>query len=166
MAKKLKTLAPQQRSYIEDENKILRVSYSFPFKKSVVWAALVDGDSWPKWLSGLEKVTWTSPQPFRVGTTRTVEGQGIMEEEFFIWDEGERMAFYVTATNMPVKAFAEDYKLVDTPDGCEIQWAFRGDANFLVMFLLKWAIKSSFIKGFKELESYLGQNLDKFGANA
>ena len=164
MSKKLKQLAKQDRSYIEDESKILRLSHAFPFKKNIVWAALVDGDSWTKWLD-LDKVTWTSPKPFRVGTTRTVEGQGILEEEFFIWDEGERMAFYVTATDLPVKAFAEDYKLVDTPDGCEIQWAFRADANFLVKFMMKRAIKSAFLKGFVELEYYLGQNLDKFSSS-
>ena len=161
MGKKLRKLAPQKRSYIEDESKVLRLSHSYPYKKSVLWAALVDGDTWTKW-TGLTKVTWTSPQPFRVGTTRTVEGQGILEEEFLIWDDGERMAFYVTATDLPVKAFAEDYKLVDTPNGCELQWAYRGDANFLVKFWIRRAIKSSFLKGFKELESYIGQNLDKF----
>lgn len=162
MSKKLKQLAPQQRSYIEDESKILRVSHAYPYKKSVLWAVLVDGESWTKWLT-LNKVTWTSDQPFGVGTTRTVVGDGsIIEEEFFIWDEGERMAFYVTATNMPVKAFSEDYKLVDTPGGCELHWAFRADANFLIKFMLNRAIKKAFAKGLAELETYIGQNLDKF----
>lgn len=161
--KTVKKLLPQQRSYIEEENKLLRVTHSYPFPKAVLWAALVDGDTWTKW-SGLSKVTWTSPQPFSVGTTRTVEGNGnTIEEEFFIWDEGERMAFYVTATNLPVKAFAEDYKLVDTPQGCELQWAFRADANFFVKFMLNRAIKSAFVKGLATLETYIGQNLDKFG---
>lgn len=162
MTKKLKQLAPQKRSYIEDEGKILRVSHSLPFKKSVVWAALLDGESWTKWLD-LTKVTWTSPQPFCEGTTRTVEGHSTMEEEFFIWDEGERMAFYVTASDLPlVKAFAEDYKLVETPTGCDIHWAFRCDANFIVKFMINRAIKAAFTKGFKDLELYLGQNLEKF----
>lgn len=75
------------------------------------------------------------------------------------------MAFYVTATDMPVKAFAEDYRLIDTENGCQLQWAFRTDANFFVKFMIKRAIKSSFVKGLKKLETYIAQNPDKFSAN-
>jgi hypothetical protein len=33
-----------------------------------------DAESWPRWVSSLTKVIWTSPQPFGPGTTRPDHG--------------------------------------------------------------------------------------------
>ena len=35
-----------------------------------------DEHSWPVWGTGIAKVDWTSPKPYKVGTTRTVTFQG------------------------------------------------------------------------------------------
>ncbi len=72
-----------------------------------------DGDAWTEWFNGMHKVTWTSSEPFREGTTRTIHlGLLITNEYFFTWEENKRFAFYLTETNLPfVEALAEDYLL-------------------------------------------------------
>ena len=45
---------------------------------------------------GIDRVDWTSPRPFGVGTTRTVTFQGggmEVYETFIAWDPGKHMAF-------------------------------------------------------------------------
>ncbi len=37
-----------------------------------LFEVLDDAESWPHWATAITKVTWTSPQPHGVGTTRTV----------------------------------------------------------------------------------------------
>ena len=88
-------------------------------------AALEDAAVWPKWAPAIKKVTWTSPKPFGLGTTRTVDliGGMLAEEEFIGWEPNRRMAFYFVRTSMPADAFAEDYVLRDLGDGrTEIAW--------------------------------------------
>jgi carbon monoxide dehydrogenase subunit G len=79
-----------------------------------VFEVFEDPDSWPIWAGGIEKVTWTSPKPFGVGTTRDVELLGglIAHEHFFVWEPPYRMAFYFVGTNRAaVQSLAEHYEL-------------------------------------------------------
>jgi hypothetical protein len=41
-----------------------------------LFEVLDDAESWPQWATAITKVTWTSPQPHGVGTTRTVDMRG------------------------------------------------------------------------------------------
>ena len=87
---------------------------------SEVWLDLVRDKSLDhcRVLTGAQ---WTSPRPFGVGTTRTARalgGANVLEERFFAWEEGRRMAFTAERSSMPLfKRFAEDY--VVEPDGAE-----------------------------------------------
>lgn len=89
-----------------------------------VWAELV-GDRPLHWCRGLA-ITWTSPKPFGVGTTRQASVLGALkvQEHFFRWEEGRRYTFHVTEANVPLFAgLAEDY--VVEPDGadrCTFRW--------------------------------------------
>jgi hypothetical protein len=92
---------------------------------SVVWAKLTR-DGTLDWCRGLE-ITWLSPRPFGVGTKRQAKLLGVLlrvREEYFIWEEGRRVAFYVTAARPPAyRRSAEDY-VVDAlgPDRCRFTW--------------------------------------------
>jgi len=91
---------------------------------SSLFACLADGPAWKEWL-GIE-VEWTSPQPFGVGTTRTVTANGqTIEEYFFTWVDGEKMGFRFDRTTLPLAAFAELYECVTTgADSCELRWSY------------------------------------------
>ena len=91
-----------------------------------------DAESWPRWASVITKVTWTSPEPHGVGTTRTVNMRGGItgDEEYLAWEPFSHMAFrFNEASSGSIAAFAEDYRMCanarwlscDMGDGDEAQ---------------------------------------------
>ena len=50
-----------------------------------LFEVLADAESCPDWATAITKVTWTSPEPRGVGTTRTVNMRGgIVGDEVFL----------------------------------------------------------------------------------
>jgi hypothetical protein len=75
---------------------------------------------------------WTSPRPFGVGTTRSMKVAGgaiVIDERYFVWEEGRRNAFYVERCNLPLfKRFAEDYVVDETsPTSCRFKWTLAAE---------------------------------------
>ena len=93
-----------------------------------IFEVFADADSWPQYIGPISRVEWTSPSPFRNGTTRRVwlKGGMVIDEEFLVWEHGVRMAFIITRANMPAfDVFAEDYRITDHGDGsCTLRWCF------------------------------------------
>ncbi len=89
--------------------------YDAPPEK--VWESLQSDESLSAWGPSVSSLTWTSPRPFGIGTTREVGlGPTRVHERFFRWDEGSRYSFYLYESNAPLfRRFAEDY--VIAPDG-------------------------------------------------
>ena len=90
-----------------------------------LFEVLSDAESWPRWASVITGVTWTSPAPFGVGTTRAVEMRGglVGNEEFLAWEPFTRMAFrFNECSTQAVAAFAEDYRVEVIPGGCRLTW--------------------------------------------
>ncbi|ABK76224.1 SRPBCC family protein [Mycolicibacterium smegmatis] len=113
-----------------------------PITGEQLFEVLADETSWPKWATVITDVEWTSPQPRGVGTTRTVHMRGniVGHEEFLAWEPFSRMAFrFNTTTSGAISAFAEDYRVVETPQGCHLTWVMAirpsGPAGRLGMLL-------------------------------
>lgn len=90
-----------------------------------LFEVLADAESWPQWATAITQVTWTSPEPRGVGTTRTVRMRGgiVGDEEFLAWQPYSHMAFrFNEASSGSIAAFAEDYRVVKTPGGCHLTW--------------------------------------------
>jgi carbon monoxide dehydrogenase subunit G len=90
-----------------------------------VFEVLADAESWPQWATVITEVTWTSPEPRGVGTTRTVHMRGgiVGDEEFLAWEPYAHMAFrFNEASTGSIAAFAEDYRVVPTAGGCHLTW--------------------------------------------
>lgn len=97
---------------------------SLPVSAEVAFRSLKDPATWKAFL-GID-VEWTSPEPFGVGTTRTVTANGqTIKEEFLTWEEGRHMGFRFSETTLPLKAFAEDWVLEPkTDDSCDLHWHY------------------------------------------
>lgn len=93
-----------------------------------VFAVIADASSWPQYVGAINRVEWTSPPPFRSGSTRRVwlKGRLVVDEEFLAWDHGAHMALIITRASMPVlDVFAEDYLVTDLGDrSCTLRWCF------------------------------------------
>lgn len=141
-----------------------RASHAFDLPASAVWASLLDAKAWTEWLPALTKITWTSPQPFGVGTTRTVDiGKNSVQEYFFAWDEGSRMAFSFVRSTLPVSAGIEDYRVVPTATGCELRWTGRVSAFWPLGWLITRQLRSGIAKGLPKLEALIKADPRRFG---
>lgn len=116
------------------------------------WTGLVADKPLP-WCRTLS-IRWTSPRPFRVGTTRRVRALGLLvaDEHFFLWEEGRRFAFHFTKMNLPLfKRFGEYYEVEPTgPDTCRFTWKMVGELTafgkaqkFVVDWLLNGVLKDT-----------------------
>lgn len=79
-----------------------------------------DDVSWTVWAMPIQRVEWTSPKPFGVGTRRTVYMMGDRNgyEEFVEWERGKRMAFtFLGSSKNDTEKFIEDYRVTDLGDG-------------------------------------------------
>jgi hypothetical protein len=85
-----------------------------------------DAHAWTVWALPIQKVEWTSPRPYGVGTTRSVHMMGglVGHERFVEWERGRRMAFtFVGASKDATEKFLEDYRVTDLGDGtCRVEW--------------------------------------------
>ena len=90
-----------------------------------LFVVLGDAESWPRWATVITKVTWTSPEPRGVGTTRTVDVRGgvVVNEEFLSWEPFTRIAFrFNECSTRAFAALAEDYRVEAVPGGCRLTW--------------------------------------------
>jgi hypothetical protein len=117
---------PVDESFFDDAPSRIQRVFDIPKPATRVWSELT-GANPLSWCRITDRIDWTSPAPFGVGTTRTVhalKGSNVMNEYFFRWDEGRRMSFYVVEASAPLfQRFAED-SLIEptTDDSCRLTW--------------------------------------------
>lgn len=63
-------------SFIETAPYRFRNSVDLAITPEQLFEVLSDAESWPRWAKVITEVTWTSPEPRGVGTTRVVEMRG------------------------------------------------------------------------------------------
>jgi len=162
LAIKIKDNTPVEADYI-NAVKGPHARHFIPYPRSVVWNALVDAKAWTQWLP-ITSVEWTSPKPYKVGTTRRVAiNENIVDETFIIWEDGSRMAFRYDRSGFPVTAGVEDYRIVDAPGGCEIQFTCRFDTEFPKGFLLNQQMRIGFRFMLPKLKKLIAANPKRFG---
>ena len=113
-------LEPADADFLASAPHIFRYQKRYAASPEKVWESLVSDESLAAWGPMVKDVTWTSPRPFGVGTTRdvTAPGGSVMRERFFQWQDGHSKSFYVYESALPLfKRFAEHY-LVE-PAGAE-----------------------------------------------
>jgi polyketide cyclase/dehydrase/lipid transport protein len=110
--------------FIDNAPSVLRNSVDLAITPEQLFEVLADAESWPRWAPVITKVTWTSPEPRGVGTTRTVKMRGIVgDEEFIAWEPFTHMAFrFNECSTRYTAAFAEDYRVQAIPGGCRLTW--------------------------------------------
>ena len=115
-----------------------------------VWEQLTSDASIAAWGPATKEVNWTSPRPFRVGTTREVVALGgaTMRERFFRWDEGSGHSFAAYESTLPLfKRFAEDYIVEADGDDTLFTWVVAiepKDALALPFKVIAPAVKAAF----------------------
>ena len=147
-------------SFTDDAPYLFRNSVDLAVTPEQLFEVLADAESWPRWASVITKVTWTSPEPYGVGTTRTVDMRGgiVGNEEFIAWEPFTRMAFrFNECSTRAVAAFAEDYRVEVIPGGCRLTWTMAqkpaGPAR-LAMVVVGPLLNLALRRFLKNLRSY------------
>lgn len=90
-----------------------------------VFKVLSESD-WGQWFVDFESVTWTSPKPYGVGSTRIVKLKMLsVDERFLAWDPGSRFSFSIDAIDLPlVEGMMEDMQMtpLDNGQATEFRW--------------------------------------------
>ncbi len=93
---------------------------------------LDDAESWPHWATVITKVTWTSPEPHGVGTTRVVNMRGGItgDEEYLAWEPYAHMAFrFNEASTEASRRSPRTIAIVPTAGGCHLTWVMAMKPN-------------------------------------
>jgi carbon monoxide dehydrogenase subunit G len=132
-----------------------------------LFEVLAEADSWSRWATAIAEVTWTSPQPYGVGTTRTVtmRGGAVNDAEFVAWECFSHMAFRLNqSTTKGLAAFVEDYQVQETPGGCHLTWTVaitpRGLTTRFGLFVFRPVMARVFRRFADNLRRYTD---DRFG---
>ncbi|RAV08371.1 SRPBCC family protein [Mycolicibacterium sp. GF69] len=118
-------LAPADADFLTSAPHVFRYEKRYAATPEQVWGSLTSDESLAAWGPSIKSVTWTSPRPFGVDTTRDVValGGGTVRERYFRWDEGRQNSFYVYESTLPLfKRFAEDYIVEADGDQTRFTW--------------------------------------------
>ncbi|MFG1796431.1 SRPBCC family protein [Nocardia sp. NPDC049149] len=120
-------LEPVDKTFFDTATYREKYSMELPVDSGQVWAGFTS-ESPMTWCKLITTGRYTSPLD-GIGTTRDIELAGgvlRLREYFFDWDDTARHhSFFVRQANLPLfRAFAEDYHLADTPNGCRFTWRF------------------------------------------
>lgn len=122
---------PVDESFFETAPVRLRGKFEIAKPAAEVWADLT-AEKPLGWCRILQDVSWTSPRPFGIGTTRTATalfGTNVLHEHYFLWEEGRRHSFYVLESTTPMfRRFAEDYLVEPTSESaCRFIWTIAAE---------------------------------------
>ena len=117
---------PVDETFFDTAPLLLREEFEILRPAAQVWDELT-AEGTLAWCRILQDVSWTSPRPFGVDTTRTARalwGANILKERFFRWEEGSRKSFAVVEATTPLaRRFAEDYLVEPTSEAsCRFTW--------------------------------------------
>lgn len=118
-------LTPADDDFLRSAPAITTQVLDVPVPAATLWAALAADDAVVSWGLGATGCRWTGGKPYGVGTVRevTVAGVVTVREEFYRWDEGKRMTFFVAESTRPgIRRMAEDYLVEETATGSRLTW--------------------------------------------
>jgi Polyketide cyclase / dehydrase and lipid transport len=135
------SMEPADESVFSSASQVFRYPVRLGVPPERVWEQIASDESLAAWGLGVRRLTWTSPRPFGVGTTREVVlpiGVMAVRERFFRWDEGKGYSFYVESANRPgLKHFAEDYVVEADGDGALLTWTIALEAKSALAPIMK-----------------------------
>jgi hypothetical protein len=124
-----------------------RFVVNLPVSAEHAWAELTRQNTLD-WCRVIKSITFTSPPPYGVGTTRTAQlapGYARLSEKFFCWDAEPRAAyrnaFHVEQSNVPgLRRFGEMSEVTAVGEGCRFTWSFAMELGGIMGRTSKFAL--------------------------
>ena len=120
-------MATTEESFLAEATRRVVVDLTVNRPAPDVWAELTEDGPMAPYCRALSSITWTSPRPFGVGTTRTARVLGgliTLHERYPHWDEGRRKVFVGVRAVPPVLRRVSEEYLVEPIDAnrCRFRW--------------------------------------------
>jgi hypothetical protein len=123
-------------SFLADAHQRVVVDVTVPRPAAAVWAELTADNPMAPYCHAISNITWTTPRPFGVGTTRTTRVLGgliTIDESYPSWEDGRRKVFVGVRARPPVlRRLAEEY-VVEPIDAerCRFRWTAAWEPTIL-----------------------------------
>ena len=112
--------------YLQNAPRVFRSLVEVAATPEQIFASFEEAGDWPQWALPIQKVEWTSPKPYGLGTTRRVwmSGNLVADEVFIAWEYPKHMAFcFSHCSQSLIDTFVEDYQLTVLPNGkTQVVW--------------------------------------------
>jgi hypothetical protein len=154
----VKALVTQKIDWIDQAPIHIQGTGSSSASPDAVFAVLADHERWPEWFPNVKKVEIIGPAS-GVGARRRVHVPGmVVEEEFIVWEPGERWSFTGTAAKPAAfRSLIEDCQLTARPDGgTDMSYTMHIGASALLRPLIK-AGAGTLRKSISQAMANLGQ---------
>lgn len=116
--RRVKPLVTRPISWIDQAPLAVRGTGTTSASPREVFAVLADHERWPEWFGNVRKVEVLGPATGVGARRRVTVPRLVVEEEFIVWDEGERWAFTATAARPALfRSLVEDCVLTARADG-------------------------------------------------
>lgn len=127
-----------------------------PASADALFASFADAAAWKAWL-GID-VEWTSPPgPDATRIVRTVGAE--IHERFFLWEPGQGVAFFFELSPLPIRAFAEDYRITPTgPTSSRLTWTIAIDGNPVIARGVALVMRINGMRALPKLARFLRDN--------
>lgn len=120
-------MAATEESFLAEATRRVIVDVTVNRSAADVWAELTEDNPMAPYCRAITDITWTSPRPFGVGTTRTTRVLGglfKLDEVYPHWEDERRKVFVGVRTIPPVmRRVAEEYLVEPVDDAsCRFRW--------------------------------------------
>lgn len=158
---KMAAMTPTDESFFRDAPQLIQQRISLGAEPDLVFAALADPRSWPKWFPLMNEAAWVGDKTSGVGAEREVNLRllGRYRERMIVWEPGIRYAFTITASNSGMAtSVSEDYRISpDGPGRSFLDWTFAAAPRAWVK-----PVSPVVRLGMSQIFKLAGPRLDKF----
>jgi hypothetical protein len=159
----MKTTTPGDIAFLQTAVWQIDVAFTMQASPDRVWATFTDNEGWAKWFKNCKSCTSTSTPAGGVGSTRTINVNGLRVDERFIGWEVERLWAF-TALRLS-RGFAEclvECIRMEPGDNGATTLNYRMAANPTwwakpLRSLMYKTVKASWVKSFATLDKQLTQ---------
>ena len=156
-----KQLTPGDMAFLDTAHWQIDVVANLEAAPNKVWAALADNQGWAKWFKNCVSCTSTSTPADGVGSTRSINVNGLrVDERFIAWEPEQTWAFTAEKINRGfATCLVECVRLSPTErGGTRIDYRMAADPSWWAKPLravMSKSVRASWVKSFATLDKQL-----------
>ena len=155
------TMTPGDMAFLETAQWQIDVVANLDASPTKVWAALADNPGWATWFKNCASCTSTSTPADGVGSTRSINVNGLrVDERFIAWEPEQTWAFTALKLNRGfATCLVECVRLSPAADGgTRIDYRMAADPSWWAKPLrsaMYKSVRASWVKSFATLDNQL-----------